>query len=1047
MEQYIEEVGTFSKKRLDARAYDIPESSECLNGDWRFKLCETVKEGLNDAKNGGEDCCDSIHVPGHWQLQGYGNPQYTNISYPIPVNPPYVPTDNPTGVYVKHFKPKKHVGDKDDRFRIRFDGVDSALYVFLNGEFVGFSLGSRNPAEFDVTGVLDTTITNCLVAVVPQWSSGTYIEDQDQWWLSGIFRDVHVIGYKRVGHIEDYEIQTLAIQRDAAQIKLEARIEHTSDVGVDLVWKIEHAESDSITHVNAKEMCHSERFSGTITMSTEIRNPRLWSAETPHLYHVELQLWNNGVMLHRIKTHLGIRTIEIQGEVLLINGKEVLFKGMNRHDDNARKGRAISEEDVKHDLLVMKQHNVNAVRCSHYPSHPSLLHWADVYGLYVIDEADLECHGFGFAFMGKSGHGGKGQQRLDPKIEHRSEAYTSDNPEWRETYLERLRQMVYRDRNHPSVIMWSLGNESFFGSNHVEMYKWVKARYPKWPVHYEGDGRDTTMDIYSCMYPSFSWVDQCGRDKNQKPMILCEYGHAMGNGPGGLDEYQDLFYKHRRLQGGFIWEWANHGLVKKVPGQSNKYFYAYGGDFDEPIHDGTFVMDGICDSEHMPTPGLVQLKHVYRPAEIVFSRPSTHEIAFKVVNFNTFVGLDEYEIVFNVLGVLRLAPGTPQRLVETTVLPHKDWHTISLPSKVSELTKQGYDVIATASLRLAESKAWAPKGHEVSFGQHIIPSDKKDQFSGNNPIEVVESPILIQISAGKAVIELSKATGRFKKVTKNGESVVKSGPELGFSRAPTDNDLGGDAKGWKAHQLHNLVESVDSVQVHDKGSYARVIVKKWIAPPKVQWGFATEVEYIFSRSMTDLVMDVSTTIKPKGYFPDTLPRIGMDFVLPESMETVAWYGRGPGETYPDSKTGNRIGWFECANSDLFTPYEVPQDNGNRSGIRWVSVSSKSINPSTTKRLSQTFQEVFQGPIENNRFSIISNDDNHLLNFESQPWSPKELEKAGHPYELGAKNNHFRIDFAVHGLGTASCGPGVQEKYKLKTDSTHAYQARMIIHDV
>lgn len=1074
MEKYIEDINILGVHKLDGRAYNIPTTSQCLNGEWDFKLRDNVYDALEDAKEIGVDGLSSdsnsggafspITVPGHWQLQGHGAPQYTNMVFPFAVNPPFVPTDNPTGVYTVQFKPEwKKIGDKDDNYRIRFDGVDSALYVFLNGKFVGFSLGSRNPAEFEISGPLLPNRTNCLVCVVPQWSSGSYIEDQDQWWFSGIFRDVHLIGYPRTGHIEDFAIETHSISDDtkSAIIKLEATIEHMSDVGVDLVWRIDQSYDTQVsaTHISANEMCHSQRFSGTISLVTEVKNPQLWTAETPYLYSVEIELWNNGTLLHTVNTHLGIRTVEIKGEDFLVNGKNVMFKGTNRHDNDPWKGRAVSEEDIKHDLKLMKKHNLNAVRCSHYPSHPSLVYWADVYGLYVIDEADLECHGFGTVARGKPVRSGEdyGKDRLSPKIPGSSQAYASDNPMWKEAYLDRSKRMVYRDRNHPCVVMWSLGNESAFGSNHVEMYKWIKSRYPKWPVHYEGDRADTTMDVYSRMYVDFNYLNQVGRDKNQKPFIMCEYGHAMGNGPGALDEYMELFYKYRRHHGGFIWEWANHGLVKTDP-SSGRQFFAFGGDFDEPVHDGTFVMDGLCTSDHLPTPGLLQLKHVYRPADFEFAVHG-QKLHIKLVNLQDIVGFDDYYLVVDISVYPRKTPGPPiaPHWVQTTIysneLGENSWNKIDLPDDLIKLNQQeGNEIVATASLRLTEEKLWAEKNHEVSFGQYIFEKENNSsEITENHPHEnkfkVKETNRSFTITTekgGSTEVEISKATGKFLKIiNSNGNKVVETGPELGFWRAPTDNDLGGDAKDWKSHHLGNFHTSLESLSVDlsEDSTTAKVEIRSWSAPPVVQWGVASTTVYIFQLNHHNLEAVVKVNSLCKGYIPNTLPRVGLDFVLPESLKTVTWLGKGPGETYADSKTGNKIGWFEAQNYDLFTSYEVPQDNGNRSEVRWVTVGSK---PYRNHGNSMGF---LRGANNYDRLSFISIDNDSLLNFESQPWSPNELEKAAHSYELESYpvRNHFRVDFAVHGLGSASCGPGVQDKYKLKTDDELKYHAKFIVH--
>lgn len=1078
MEEYVEELKGFienpeliHKHKLPPRAYYIPPNSQCLNGEWNFSLYPYVAAALYDALNPSADLskASNVTVPGHWQLQGFGAPMYTNIDYPFQVNPPYVPVNNPTGLYRKTFR----LSEGPNRvYRVRFDGVDSACYAFLNGQFIGFSKGSRNPAEFEISRKLNLEGDNVLTVVVCQWCDGSYIEDQDQWWLSGIFRDVTIISYDPKGHIEDFEIETRAISHNIASLKLELGLLTTVSTAVQVRVTPKPNPGEPAAQAVVSQFAQAHARQSTMILAFDIRNPALWTAETPNLYDVEILLLDEETVIDKVTTHLGVRTVQVDGEVLLVNGKPIMFKGTNRHDDHPTKGRAISSEDVKHDLVTMKRHNINSVRCSHYPSHPSLYYWADVLGLYVVAEADLECHGFGSSRRGNSrpSDPNASASRTNPIIYHRSEDYTTNNPQWKQAYLDRAIQMVYRDRNHPCVVMWSLGNEAFFGSNHIAMYRWIKAKFPYWPVHYEQDHNDTTMDVYSRMYPGHGYVAQVGKDKNQKPFILCEYAHAMGNGPGGMDEYQELFYKFRRNQGGFIWEWANHGLVKPVPNGNGETYYAYGGDFDEPIHDGTFVMDGICDSEHNPTPGLIQAKGVFRPANFLFTRKSKDEVQIVVENLNTFTSFEGYYLRLTV-EALPKGPFYNRQSEPLTSIdiypPHfmRNSSVVTLP----EYPKANYNLVVTASLRLANDTPWAKKDHEVAFGQYLV-TDPPDDGSHKKPfrlkrivwfksqpaikaasetrapelrahpqISTNETVLHYEIkAAGGYVVKFDKATGGISEMSKNGVPVALKGPELGFWRAPTDNDLGGDAKEWKGYQVHNLTTSTDymtfEVCVDTDGgkalNEAQVQVHHWCAPPQLQWGIEAIVTYnlVSEYVANQYVLEINTQVDYnfKGYIPPTMPRLGLDFVLNDKLDKVTWVGKGPGETYPDSKTGAKIGLFSAPRSDLFYSYEVPQENGNRSEVQWVSISSGNDDS-----VSLTAQ-----PLE----------DNGLINFNVQPYSQSELEQAGHPYELEKfeKRNHFRVDFRVHGLGTASCGPGVLDKYKL-VPGTHEHGVKFILH--
>jgi beta-galactosidase len=760
-----------------------------------------------------------------------------------------------------------------------------------------------------------------------------------------------------------------------------------------------------------------------------ISNGLLWTAETPHLYSVELSLLDGNAPIHNIDTHLGIRITEVKHGNLLVNNKAILLRGMNRHDNNSVRGRAVNGEDVKHDLLLMKKHNVNAIRCSHYPSHPSVLHWADILGFYVIDEADLECHGFGTSGYLPDPHipNHRSLSRTDPKFYRQSEKFTSDNPVWKKAYLDRVQQMTARDKNHPAVVMWSLGNESFFGSNHREMYKWLKEHFPH-PVHYEGDWEDTASaaDVVSRMYPSHDYLEREGSRQHPQPFIVCEYAHSMGNGPGALLEYQELFYKYPRLQGGFIWEWASHGLRKPVPGQSDKYFHAYGGDFNEPVHDGTFVMDGICNSEHLPTPGLIQYKRVVQPVDFVINKLD-REFSIEVKNLHDFVTLDQFYVQVTVEHV----PSTPWGASYIIEDKRFDFDKQVVPGESSQF-KISVDVdpselVVTASLRLKEATLWAPKDYEIAFDQYVATTPHtasgSEDVSRETVFSVEESRSSYIITSATASLRVSRSTGRLSDIAVNGRKLVDSGPVLSFWRAPTDNDKGGIVYRWKDYHIPHLQESVDSVEVNTTDGGMVIKVHSWVAPSVVQWGIDTVTTYTLAQRQINgkpsLVIDTSIDMVPKGPYCPTVPRIGLDFVLADNLCNVTWAGRDV-ETYPDSKVGGRIGVHTSHKDGLYTEYEVPQDNGNRADVHWVTLSED-----VPSSMMNYFRRVEQGS-----FSAVCHD--KLLNFSVQPWNPFQLDEANHPYELKDEDrrNNFRVDFDVYGLGSASCGPETLEKYRL-----------------
>ena len=553
----------------DARSLD-------LSGSWRFRLSPRADADPGFADPGFDDAgWASLPVPSHWQLHGYGAPAYTNVVYPFPVDPPHVPTENPTGDYRVGFRLPE--GWDAERTVLRFEGADSSLQVWLNGRELGSSTGSRLPVEFDATSALAAGGRDHLLAArVRQWSAASYLEDQDMWWLSGIFREVRLLA-RPAGTIGDWFVH--------------AGYDHRTGAGTLRV------DADVPARLSVPELGVDAAAGETVQLPAV----EPWSAESPRLY--DGQLAGDG---ERVALRIGFRTVAVEDGVLTVNGRPVLFRGVNRHEFHPDLGRAVPEEVMLADVLLMKRHNLNAVRTSHYPPHPRFLELCDAYGLYVVDECDLETHGF--EPVGWRGN-------------------PVDDPRWRDALVDRMRRTVERDKNRPSVVMWSLGNESGSGRNLAAMAAWARERDPSRPLHYEGDRSCADVDVYSRMYPTHDEVDQIGRRqepplddpgldarRRAMPFVLCEYGHAMGNGPGGLWEYQDLFERHPRCAGGFVWEWIDHGLRTRTADGAE--FFAYGGDFAEPLHDGNFVADGLLFPDRTPSPGLAELKKVVEPVRI-----------------------------------------------------------------------------------------------------------------------------------------------------------------------------------------------------------------------------------------------------------------------------------------------------------------------------------------------------------------------------------------------------------------------------------------------
>lgn len=1075
---YIEDPERIHENILPSRSYYIPpHRSSCLNGTWNFKLFPTLKSALqflNECKQNlqygqpdqpgnciqaatGKDSLNiwkPINVPGHWQLQGYGVPQYTNIQYPFPVNPPYVPMQNPTGCYQKCFK----VEHNNIKYRVRFDGVDSAYFVFVNNVYIGFSKGSRNAAEFDISDhLVYGSDNNSLVVVVCQWNDGSYIEDQDQWWLSGIYRDVHLIWQHEKGHIEDIFIKveqaSIGNKYVDMMVDIKALIPTNSTYKVKLNWNFKSTDIDEQCHESAEFEISSDSHCTVQTAQViRVENPKWWSAELPNLYDLKLDLFSTptSFIIDTRQTHFGIRTSQLKNRNVLINGKPILFNGVNRHDHHPELGRAVSEEFVKRDLIIMKQHNINAIRCSHYPSHPKLLYWADILGFYVIDEADLECHGFGeLDYRDLAFPMPKNASKSDPFFYSSPADYISGNEVWKKAYVDRAQKMLLRDHNHPSVIMWSLGNESFFGKNHVAMYEFLKQNSDL-PVHYEGDKATqnaTVSDVNSRMYSSLEFLESRGKTwdvSSDKPFILCEYAHAMGNGPGALNEYQKLFEKYNGLQGGFVWEWANHGIKTLVPGSDSKSFYAYGGDFGEKVHDSTFVMDGLCDSEHNPTPGLIELKHVIAPMEISIDETQHESLEITVFNKHFFKDLSEYQLIVYTKSLSAKATLDNnsdelfgQQSFDLDTGP-KQVSTVkySIPSECAALSHYVFH----AKIVLKDSTLYAPAGHEICFKTLIkSSSSSKTASSVQAPktecLKFSQTATTISINGIETQVEFSVETGFLQKVVFYDRQLLEDGPKIGIWRAPTDNDIYDESdKGlniWEKYFMRYAEHNLESINVEASDNSNNIHVKTvyWFAPLVVSWGFQILLDYSIKRVEERLEIDLDVKFNPKGPCPPYLPRLGLDFILDQSINTARWLGMGPGESYSDSYVAAYYDIHELSNEELFTNYDVPQENGNRQGVKWIALlKSDEKNSHGRDWMSVTAVEPAS------------------FNFSLQPWNPFQLEEAKHPYELkdSQQKNNFRVDVGINGLGTATCGPGVLDRYALKTQETF-FKVKLTFH--
>ncbi|GAA3145943.1 beta-galactosidase [Kribbella aluminosa] len=822
-----------------------------LGGDWSFRLSPSVADAPDDLKDPDTSGWDTIAVPGHWQLNGYGKPAYTNVVYPFPLEPPYVPTDNPTGDYVRTVTvPADFAGA---RIVLRFEGVDSRFAVYVNGSYVGWSSGSRLVSEFDLTDLVAPGKDAQLAVRVHQWSTGSYVEDQDMWWLSGIFREVNL----------------LALRPDApTDVFVKAAWDHVDGVGTLLV------ESDVPGTVSVPEL-GLELATGA---HTRVEGVQPWSAEVPRLYDAVLRTAGGEVRLR-----IGFRTVAIVDGIFTVNGNRVLFKGVNRHEFHPDRGRTLTEQDMLDDVLIMKRAGINAVRTSHYPPHPHFLSLCDEYGLYVIDECDLESHGFGY-------------EPQPPKLPN-----PVMDPRFRDDLVDRMRRTVHRDKNHPSIVIWSLGNECGMGSNLKDMYDAAKELDPSRPVHYERDTEAEFVDIYSRMYTSPEGCAEIGADSNlyrNLPFILCEYGHAMGNGPGGLLDYREVFEKYPRCQGGFIWEFIDHGLRTTIDGRE---VYAYGGDFGETIHDGNFVCDGLLFPDRTPSPGMHEYVKVIEPLRIVAD-------GNRVSITNLYEVLDTGHLTFTTRteaeGELVGAGNLP-----VPVIAPGETVSVELPPGILKQSERT-EAWLTVTAELTEATPWAEAGHRIAWGQlRLDEPTATEVVAGGAPAEGVAGVDGISVAGLRNV-------------------------RLDVWRAPIDNDTNpGVAAKWREEGLHRVQHRIVSQGERD-GAW-EVVTRT--APPQLQWGLRSTWRW----TAVDGAVVLELSVVPEGLIPEVLPRLGITFDLPKA-ERVEWFGTGPNEAYVDTRAAAAVGKYSATVAELQTPYVRPQENGQRIDTRWATIDGLRI---------------------------------------------------------------------------------------------------------
>lgn len=995
-----------------------------LNGTWKFRH-DTSPFEAPEWSSVNPLTWDDIKVPGMWQVQGYSHPTYTNVNYPFHVDPPNVPILNETGSYWRQFvTPTSWDGQQ---IRIRFEGVDSAFHLWVNGEEVGYSQGSRNPSEFDITSLLRPAGTvNTLAVRVYEFCDGSYIERQDQWLLSGIFRDVGLLGFPKSSIVDFDAVPTLSEDLVSGELITKVKIQgETGDVKVKLLRP-----DGSLLEQSSFLSSESSKIKVT---GDELK---LWSAEHPVLYTL-LVTFNGRTIPQRI----GFRRIERKGANFHVNGRPIMLYGMNRHEHHHLFGRAVPYESMRADLVMMKKYNINALRCSHQPNDPRLYEVCDELGLYVIAEADLETHGFDPVERSNIP-----DQHLMTEYEIQEASYkratkwTSDNPEWKEAYLDRAEQLVQRFKNYSCIIFWSLGNEAFYGQNHASMYKWIKEADPTRLVHYEGDRDAISADMYSTMYWSPEALKQHVADKPDKAMIQCEYAHAsksrsslracliffsfgqstsltifiVGNGPGGLKEYIDTYRSEPLLQGGFIWEWCNHGMLKREGTQS---YYAYGGDFGDKPNDADFILDGMVYSDHTPTPGLIEYKKAIEPVTI-----ASKEGRLEVTNHYDFSTLDHLSASWH---IVKEAGNTEPVAWQLPEIKPGETKVVDLPEGVTFGSEPSW---FAANFSLKDATSWAPQGHEIAWAQIPLFDESKVTLplvkSPSSKLSITENQgkLYIYSDSFAANFTYDLVRGNLAWSTDSGK-VFHSGPQLGFYRALTQNDVGagGPLAEWKRFRVDSLCRMLvqgSTWSNNDDGSIS-ITTKVRVAPVVLEWAMVANLTYTITGSSVQLHVKGDFI----GTFPQVIPRIGLTVRLPRRYEAATWFGRGPGESYRDKKASARFGTYTSSiDTGLETPYEWPQENGNRTDTRWVRVHAASDE---TAYAASAKAQPSLPQIEARMDSPF--------NFSLSRYSIEELDRAKHPHELSALENEteFTIDFAHHGIGTGSCGPGAFEGNRLE----------------
>ncbi len=931
-----------------------------LNGEWDFTYYNSPYDVEELSGEAGEGIPGKIQVPGVWQLQGYGAPQYTNVRFPIPFDPPFVPDDTPVGVYDRTFILPEAFRDRQTV--IRFEGVSSCYYVYVNGQLAGFSKGPHLPAEFDISALVRDG-ENSLRVVVLQWSDGTYLEDQDMWRHAGIFRDVALLSFGKERIADVWADTSLSNGYQDGELTVTVKA-----IGAEKVkWTLLEGEEAILSQESAVT-------DGEAKLAAEIKNVKAWTAETPNRYELIVEIPGQAE-----RVFIGFRKIEIKDGVFYVNGKNVKLLGVNRHDTHPTLGFYTPVNEMEKDVVLMKRHNMNIVRTSHYPNDPRFLELCDRYGLYVVDETDIECHGV---------------------TQFNSYDYMATDPKWTTQFVDRGVRMVQRDRNHPCIVMWSLGNESGYGCCHVSMAEAMRKIDTARPIHYERDQWEKeaiTADVTSRMYAGIDFMKEYAEGIPKKPLFQCEYCHAMGQGPGLLEAYWQTYMAYPQLMGGCIWEWADHGIVKTENGQE---YYAYGGDFGEWPHDGCFCVDALTYPDRTPHTGLLEYKHVIRPVRAAMTNEAKGIVSFR--NYYSFLSLSHLAGRYAVVnGAKTLAQG---EFILNTPAGETEEITLNLGQYPA-----GSYLNFTFTLR--NDTSWAPAGYVVAQDQLALALGKKEA-----PVCLPASPLSLEKTHEGYTVRGNDFCAAFNReglcgLVFHGVNMLESGLRVNLWRAPTDNDNGwhGAAERWKKLYLDHLQARNERLEAKLTESSA-VIDVVCLCGPKVLPPMMRVSQRYTVTGDGKIALDI--TYAPLREIADYLPRLGMRMALPKGFERLVWQGRGPIESYPDKKTGALIGRYESTVDETHEPYVRPQENGAHEDTAFAAL------------------------LNNRGIGLMAAGNN--FSFSAHHYTPEMLTEAQHTIELGHTDEiTWLIDGAMGPVGTNSCGPEPLEEDKLylKEDRT------------